>query len=154
MKTPILVTILLTAAFNPLIAQQPAPAKPPVGLPADAKLFNGKWYRVYLEATPWKGAKTKCERLGGQLAVVPDEPTHVFVRQLSKDLELWLGGFEKLEGLWQWVDGTPMNFKGWARTQPDAGRGLQMLKTWRGGWGDTENTDPAVIGYICEWKAR
>jgi hypothetical protein len=153
MKIPILGAIL-AIVVSQLIAQQPSASKPPVGVPADATLFNGKWYRVYLERATWKAAKTKCERLGGQLAIVPDETTHAFIRALSKDLELWLGGFEKLEGLWEWVDGTPMNFKGWAATQPDAGYGLQMLKTWRGGWGDTDNADRGVIGYICEWKAK
>jgi hypothetical protein len=39
--------LAISAAVNTAFAQAPA-TKPPIGVPADAKPFNGKWYRVYL----------------------------------------------------------------------------------------------------------
>jgi len=93
--------------LSPLLyGQSPTPTKPPVGIPADATLFNGKWYRVYIERVPWTRAKEKCKGLGGQLAVVPDEQTWDFLKSRSP-AALWLGGTdEETEGVWKWVDGT------------------------------------------------
>ena len=156
MKTQIITTLaILITALNPLRAEEPASKTPPIGVPADAKIFNDNWYRVYLDKTAWKDAKQKCERLGGHLAVIPDAPTHAFVQELSNNLILWLGAFEKVEGLWQWVDGTPMKYTAWARGEPDNnGHTLNVLATWKGGWADTTNTAKDVVGYICEWKAK
>src|SRR4051812_1339986 len=85
-------------------AQKSVPAKPPVGIPLDAKHFNGKWYRVYTEKLGWKRANQRCKALGGQLAVVPDEATHAFIKQLAGGIAVWLGATdEKVENAWEWV---------------------------------------------------
>jgi hypothetical protein len=152
----------LTIAFVVLIASivsvfsQQSPVKPPVGVPGDAKLFNGKWYRVYLEKGGWKAARQKCERLGGQLVVIPDEPTQVYVKNLTNNLFLWLGATdEKVEGLWRWVDGTAMTFTAWDNHQPDNMNGRQhyLRSTQTGKW-DDEFENGNAVGFICEWKQR
>lgn len=137
-------------------AQTPQPnPKPPVGLPSDAILFNGKWYFVYMDPVQWKRANEKCVALRGQLAVVPDEATHAFIKQLSKGLALWLGATdEKVEGLWTWVDGSEMKFKAWADREPAGRQRENYLFIRKGRWEDVSNETPIVIGYICEWKAR
>ncbi|MEO8350943.1 MAG: C-type lectin domain-containing protein [Chthoniobacteraceae bacterium] len=123
-------------------------------MPADAKPFNGKWYRVYLKQTTWSVARNKCKTLGGQLAVVPDESTHVFLKELNRDAGLWLGATDdKIEGVWRWVDGTEMDFKGWERGEPDGGRAENYLLLFRGGWHDVSASHRAS-GFICEWKSR
>ncbi|OYW27236.1 MAG: hypothetical protein B7Z47_06850, partial [Chthoniobacter sp. 12-60-6] len=66
------------ASFAP--AQSPKAPKPPIGVPAAAKLFNGKWYHVYLEKVDWARAKAKCQAAGGQLVVIPDAATWDFVK--------------------------------------------------------------------------
>ena len=129
--------------------------RPPPGVPADAKLFNGKWYRLYTEKCDWEAAKRRCSVLGGQLAMVPDEPTWAYLRPLSKGLSLWLGATdEKTERLWLWHDGTEMKFKAWHRRQPDnAGGREHYLHTVDNWWNDLpKNADCA--GFICEWKDR
>jgi hypothetical protein len=146
--------LFLIVALSSALAQSGAPAKPPVGVPADAQWFSGKWYRVYIEPGGWKSARQKCERLRGQLAIIKDAPTDAFIRDLAADKTLWLGAYEKALGLWMWLDGTEMKFKAWAPGQPDPHTKLQWLHTWKGGWGDANEDDKIVIGYICEWKAR
>jgi hypothetical protein len=135
-------------------AEQPRIRKPPVGVPGDATYFDGRWYRVYLDQTPWPQARDKCRTLGGQLAVVPNEPTHLFIRELVDDRILWLGGFKKTEGLWEWVDGSPFKFKGWVEGEPNEGLGFKAITTWRGGWGDNDPKERHVVGYVCEWKDK
>lgn len=153
-----LAILAFTATLELASAQQASPLRPPVGVPADAKHFQGKWFRVYLEKGGWKRAKEKCARLGGQLATVPDEATQGFVKQLADDLQLWLGATdEKVQRLWVWVDGTPMNFSAWAPGQPSHGEGKEhYLQTFGEGgrWNDAVEDDRHVVGFICEWKPK
>ena len=58
-----------TVAAEPPPPSAPAAPKPPVGVPVDAKFFNGKWYRVYFEKLNWHAARDKCKMLGGQLVM-------------------------------------------------------------------------------------
>ncbi len=135
--------------------------KPPVGIPSDAKLFNGKWYRVYLERTSWANARQKCTALRGQLVVITDEPTWEFVNALTQGAALWLGATdEQTEGVWKWVDGTPVTLKPWFQGQPDNARGVEnYLATYKNLWNDAPKAGEFmprqfVVGYICEWKDK
>jgi hypothetical protein len=143
--------------------QQPVtPRKAPVGVPSDAKFFNGKWYRVYPEKSPWHTAKQKCTSLGGQLAVVPDEATWMFIKKLAGGAQLWLGATdEEVHGIWKWIDGTPVTFKAWGDGQPDNQGGVQhYMFIYKDTWNDIQEngkySDPSyrVVGYICEWKDK
>ena len=147
---------LLLYTLAPLAAQQPAERRPPVGIPSEAKLFNGKWYHLFLERAGWKQARDKCTRLGGQLVVIPDATTQEFVQQLSKGLHIWLGATdEKTEGLWLWVDGTEMKFSAWGKWQPDNGNKREhYLDLWDGLWNDSAQNSPLNVGFICEWKDK
>jgi hypothetical protein len=144
--------------FGSAHAQEAARKKPPVGVPQGAQLFDGKWYHVYLERMSWRNARDKCKRLGGQLAVVPDEATGTFLRELSEGLELWLGATdEKVEGLWMWVDGTKMTYKNWSGEGPDNSHGREHFLTLsndKGLWNDVPEDHKRVVGYICQWKDR
>lgn len=165
-STPYLLRVLLIAIFTVAsVASAESPAKkPPVGIPADATLFNGKWYYVYLQKIGWKASKVKCERLGGQLAVIHDEATWAFIKTLKPGVQLWLGASdEQLEGNWVWVDGKPFTFKSWGRGQPDNARGEEhfLMMGWNGGnWNDAaESAESAgkfiqVQGFICEWRDK
>lgn len=159
MKHAFLIAALLFMALRgPVAAQSAAHAKPPVGVPADARLHQGKWYRVYFAKIGWKRARDKCHMLGGQLAIIPDKATQQFISQLAKGLQLWLGATdEKVNKLWVWVDGTPVKFTSWATAQPDNTDGVEhYLQTFdpKGRWNDGAENDRFVVGYICEWKAR
>jgi hypothetical protein len=150
--------VLFILASVPGQAQEIGLKKPPVGVPQDAQLFAGKWYRLYLERTHWRHARDKCKRLGGQLAVVPDRETDTFVRALAGGLTVWLGATdEKVEGLWVWVDGTKMTYKAWAENGPGNAHGREhflVLYGKDGAWHDAPQDTGAVVGYICEWQAR
>ena len=163
MKTPYFLLLVLMACFCAAPLQKAdAPKKPPAGVPADAKLFNGKWYFVYLETLPWDVAKSKCKELKGQLVVVPDEPTWVFIRDLAKNARVWLGGSdEETQGVWKWIDGTPFTFKAWLPGQPDNAKNGQehYLHIHYHGWNDASkdgliNDRQRVTGFICEWKDK
>jgi len=152
---------LFLALVCSLFAAPPTakPAKPPVGVPADAKLFNGKWYRVYLDKLPWPAARDKCKSLGGDLAMAPDAETWAFVKTLTT-ASVWLGATdEKKEGVWVWVDGTPMQYADWIGAGPDNAGGVEnYLATHKGHWNDVARNGKfetfQVVGFICEWGGR
>ncbi len=131
----------------------------PVGPMAQAKWFRGKWYAVVMERVSWTAARQRCEKLGGQLAVVPDKIAWEFVRSLST-ANLWLGATdEEKEGEWKWIDGTPFTFHRWLKGQPNnAYNGTEhYLNTWNGSWNDAPKDGQFtgrdfVAGFVCEWK--
>jgi hypothetical protein len=155
LRAPAILLVFLTLLVS---VAHSAPARPPVGVPADAVHFNGKWYRIYHERGTWKRSRERCVVLGGQLAIIPDEPTQTFIKNLAAGLPFWLGATdEKTRGLWQWIDGQPMKYKAWDQGQPNQGhpkeRYLVMDKS--GLWHDyIEGADHGVVGFICEWRGK
>jgi hypothetical protein len=155
MKSSLAVLIaLLGVLLSRLSAQQPAQKKPPIGVPADATLFNGKWCRTYLEKATWQQARDKSRTLGGQLVCIEDAPTQTFLAEFSKGLELWIGVTdEKVEGLWVWVNGNEMKYAAWDRGEPNGGRRENYATMKRRAWNDVPDHTSAV-GFICEWKDK
>ncbi len=158
-----LLLLLCCLLWPCLLPAQPATPRPPLGGPADAKLFNGKWYAVFYDKVAWPSAKEKCQRLGGQLVVIPDEATWKFVKELSQ-ARLWLGATEeKVEGVWIWVDGSKMTFSAWGPGAPNNRDGkdnylsthLNKVVCWEDtprDWNAYKQTP--ITGYICEWVAK
>jgi Lectin C-type domain len=155
MKT-IFAFVLLSAvtAFSQLEPAEPPP-RPRPGIPVDALFFNNHWYRVYPEKLTWENARKRCEALGGQLAVIRDEPTWKFLTaSLAGTPRLWLGASDQLtEGNWEWVDGSKMSYSNWGGKLPDnIGSKEHFLALWGTTWNDAANDDPEVVGFICEWR--
>jgi hypothetical protein len=131
------------------------PPRPRPGVPVDSVYFNNKWYRVFAEKLTWENAQRRCEALGGQLAVVPDEPTWKFLTSsIAGNPRLWIGATdENTEGLWRWVDGTNMKFTVWGGGLPDNIESKEhYLAMWGNTWNDVSADNAEVVGFICEWK--
>lgn len=145
------------------LAQTGSAPKPPLAAPKDAKLFNWKWYAVIEDKVSWHIARDKCQRMGGQLVVIPNKETWDFVKGLTKT-KVWLGATdEKVENKWVWVDGTDMNFTSWVPGNPSNTNGrehyLVTAPKYGGNWNDVPKDwdalkDAPVVGYICEWPLR
>ena len=140
----LLAALILTSA-----AAEP---KRPLGVPADAKPFNGRWYKVVLEKKSWHAARDKCKEMGGQLVTVPDAPTWAFVKTLTPAFA-WLGATDEVtEGIWLCVDGTAVSHVVWDKGQPDNGLGAEhyMLLVKQAVIDAPKKDRPAA--FICEWK--
>ena len=138
------------------IALEIVDPKPPApGIPGGAKHFSGKWYRLYFESCGWKRAVERCRALKGQLAIVPDEATQAFLKQLAGGRSMWLGATNEREGIWRWVDNSPVTFAAWDAGQPDGAAGENYLSLWHSGrWHDAFESEPKVVGFICEWSQK
>lgn len=156
MKTILIVFCVLNGLAG---AQQPNSSPPPTGVPSDAKLFNGHWYKVFFEQLDWNQAKQECERKNGQLAITPDSATWNYVKKLTGKA-VWLGASnDNLSGEWRWVDGNVMRFTAWADGQPNNTEGKQhyLATTESESWQDramewSESKQWPIRGYICQWK--
>jgi Lectin C-type domain len=150
MKMMLLAILFTGFAF----AQQAKAPKPPVGVPADAKHFNDNWYRYYAEKTTWQRAKTRCEAMGGRLAVVPDAKTWAFIQPLCRG-HVWLGASNESDTGWMWISGAKVSFTAWAEGEPNNTNRIERYMIASNGlWNDVAKDNPAVTGYICEWKAK
>jgi serine/threonine protein kinase len=130
--------------------------------PTDAKVFQGKFYRLFPEKMSWHDARSRCQELGGHLAVVTNDEQNRFLTSLARErgIEMaWLGATdERVEGRWVWVDGTPMRYNSWdvELKQPNNKQGLEhylvLLVSRRGLWSDQPNQpDQHSPGFICQW---
>lgn len=116
-----------------------------------------------MEKVDWNRAKSKCESLGGRLAIIRDEDTWKKVAALTPS-SVWLGATDsKVEGQWRWVDDSLVTFAPWVPGQPDNQYGVEhYLTIWKGGWNDRvrqwdagdSGRDNPVVGYICEWPGK
>jgi hypothetical protein len=162
MKT---LVFLLVSTLSPFAAYAQGlpvkinPPKRPLGVPADASHFKGRWYKVILQKKSWSAARDKCKDMGGRLACIPDAATWEFVRALTP-ATVWLGATdEATEGVWKWLDGTPVAVQPapWYQSQPDNALGAEhFLSTYKGQWNDAPksgefNPGQFVVGFICEW---
>ena len=79
-----------------------------------------------------------CRNEGADLASVETPKENDFIRKMSGDSAIWLGGSDhKKERTWQWIDGTKWSFKNWFINEPSGdGDCMEMYKGWNGKWND------------------
>jgi hypothetical protein len=131
--------------------------------PADAREFQGKYYKLFPQQVSWHEASLRCQQMGGVLAVVTNEAQSRFLTRVVSENGLdaaWLGATdEQIEGRWVWVDGTPMRYSNWdpVGRQPNNKQGLEhYLVLWvshDGKWCDQPtNSIELSPGFICQWN--
>ncbi len=137
--------------------QAAEPDVPEKQIPRGAERFKGRKFFVYDETCSWKTAQSRCQALGGRLVVIPDEDTQLFVKQLAKGKNVWLGCSEpNNDGKWVWVDGTPMKYRHFGGKEPDnlGGHEQYLVMDAGGNWSDYDEKSNLVVGYVCEWTNR
>lgn len=155
-----------TPAPTTRTAATAAPESP--GIPNDARVFQGKSYKVYTEVLSWRQAETRSQWQGGQLAIADSYATNQFLTGLLRDSglqEAWLGASRAAAARhWTWTDHSRLNYTDWAPGCPSDNRSSSgFLMLWlgdqkqyagNGKWRDAPNVaDGYRPGYICEWTA-
>lgn len=162
------------------LAEAPAPVPPkpvPVNPPRPVlardgeEVWNGHRYKVFKEALSWHDAKKKCEDLDGHLVIVNDEKENAVVAELlgrngmpvdalrnGDWTGVWVGATDEAkEGVWQWIDGSPLGYVNWQidpLKQPNGGPGAHYAAIqihYGGTWDDRPTGDRFVVAFICEW---
>ncbi|XP_072018636.1 uncharacterized protein [Amphiura filiformis] len=131
----------------------------------DGAEFNNECYLFQHsdEYVSYVDAKTQCSLLDAQLAVIHSQEEQDFIaanihEDPNNELHSYYIGLDdiEIEGQFQWVDGTPLDFTDWKQGEPNnrannIGNGEDCVGLWasRGGiWNDNPCT--RLNPYICE----
>ncbi len=127
----------------------------PAGVPSDASVYNGHYYKIYYEKLDWDIARQECINLGGHLATITDEAEQKFIDELnSGSKQLWIGGF-LVDNQWRWVTEEAFEYTNWGEGEPNNSSNMIPDETnvavWPSDWNDLNNASREQSGYICEW---
>jgi tRNA A-37 threonylcarbamoyl transferase component Bud32 len=126
----------------------------PSRVPADAKEFNGHFYKLFEEDLTWHQAKKRSEDMGGHLVTITSKEESAFIKTLKAREIVWIGlTDDREEGNWQWITGEPFGFSDWESTEPRGGRtenwaclSLVKARTWN------DYPKNRVGQLLCEWE--
>uniref|UniRef100_A0A3P8R4U7 C-type lectin domain-containing protein n=1 Tax=Astatotilapia calliptera TaxID=8154 RepID=A0A3P8R4U7_ASTCA len=99
--------------------------------------FNHSCYLLSERSGSWDAARMDCRARGGDLVVIDSPEEQKFLSTITT--EVWIGLNDKeQEGMWKWVDGTPLTLMYWATTQPDDGgeENCAYINKWGRFWND------------------
>lgn len=113
--------------------------------------YNGSKYYCSKTTEAWKDAKKICENVGGTLCIINSAGENSFVASKLMGATAYIGLHDSnVEGLFEWVDNSSVNYTNWYPGQPNNANGdqdfVEMLPD--GTWNDQyENT---YREFICE----
>ncbi|WKY06620.1 hypothetical protein Q1695_006644 [Nippostrongylus brasiliensis] len=127
-----------------------------------------KIYQVFIEEITQPEAKRRCQEKGGQLATIHSKEENDLLYSLSKDPSvttatyrayIWIG-LEKIDGKFQWLDGSPVDYTNWGPGEPNNYRGEESCTQFSQltlsygsmdprGWNDYYCFEE-IRGYACE----
>ena len=130
--------------------------------PADAQVFQGKFYKVVTEQVTWHEARVRCQQMGGHLAIVTSEEQNRFLTNLVKRQGLGGAGSEpqtsrsRANGSGSTV--RSLRFSNWdvPQHQPNNKQGIEhymvLLTRFNGTWCDQPNDGRQEHpGFVCQW---
>ncbi|XP_033624558.1 macrophage mannose receptor 1-like [Asterias rubens] len=143
------------------VGQQVFPLDPMSGVgncPTDWSLFGDFCFFVDTTQTSFNDAETRCETKGAKLASIhsAEVQSYLSLRTSMSNTNLWIGLHDRSnEGIFEWVDKTPLDFTNWNVGEPnDYGSGedcvhLRPGETEAGTWNDLVCSG-TNSGFICQ----
>ncbi|XP_012734656.3 C-type lectin domain family 4 member M [Fundulus heteroclitus] len=111
--------------------------------PTHWRVFEAKCYFVSTAKKNWTESRRACIAEGADLLIINSDEEQKFANgMLGKEQNAWIGLTDSLtEGVWTWVDGTPVTTTYWGTGQPNSHGGDQdcgeLVQTeLNGGWND------------------
>ena len=96
----------------------------------------------------WSRSQGSCATLGANLPSIHSQEENVYIQSRHWGEQSWLGLSDiNTEGTFVWSDGTPLDFRYWAKSQPnnfhnqDCVHTLGFLKEHKYQWNDVNCTD-------------
>ncbi|XP_028282047.1 C-type lectin domain family 4 member F-like [Parambassis ranga] len=112
-------------------------------------------YYISTNKKNWQDSRDFCSLRGAQLVIIDSIKEQEFIRSLQKTVWIGLSDAET-EGVWKWVDGTPLNQSFWTSGEPNNYRRRKEdcvetkfyneENSWNDATCDTEND------WVCEKK--
>ena len=121
-------------------------------------MFRNACYKLSLEDKDWNGAERACNQVGAHLTSVHSQEESDFIRCLQDPASVhttWIGG-KRNGDIFQWIDGTPFEFKYWKTNEPDNYGGdencIEIIsdpgKQWHEKWNDVPCESTAK--FVCQ----
>ena len=107
-------------------------------------------------------AQSKCQQMGGDLAIIRSDHENQFIFNLVKRTSglpvwgVWIGLRRKSDGNFEWVDGTPVKYSSWNSGEPNNMGGREdcvvMFSAGRAGgkWNDSPCDWEVNPGFVCK----
>jgi len=113
--------------------------------------YNGHRYFCSLQPATWQSAHNICRSLGGNLASIGSAAENAWVQSKLMGATAFIGLHDsRVEGSFEWTDGSPLNYTNWYPGQPNNANGdqdfVEMLPD--GTWNDQYTS--CVREFICE----
>uniref|UniRef100_A0A3B1JCW0 C-type lectin domain-containing protein n=1 Tax=Astyanax mexicanus TaxID=7994 RepID=A0A3B1JCW0_ASTMX len=85
---------------------------------ASWKKFGSSHYYISTEAKTWDKARQNCRERGADLVIINSREEQEFIKRENK--YVWIGlSDEEKEGVWKWVDGSPLTTRFWNTGEPN-----------------------------------
>ncbi|XP_076778388.1 CD209 antigen-like protein C [Arvicanthis niloticus] len=124
--------------------------------PWEWTFFHRKCYYISKSQCNWNDSVTACQEVEAQLVIVESDEEQTFLSVITKDKgSAWLGLSDlKQEGMWQWLDGSPLSasfMKYWIKGEPNNKQEEDCVESSGDGWNDA----PCTIKnyWICKKSA-
>jgi hypothetical protein len=109
----------------------------------------GMWERTSLKGlATWAEARDECLRLGMDLPVVLSQTDNDELAAAAGSNSIWLGATDsEEEGVWKWVDGSPVVFEMWNEGEPNNFQGNEDVIEMKsnGRWNDHHGSSRPFI---------
>ncbi len=127
------------------------------GCPCALRHREGGAYLFCISGRQWAQASADCNAFGYHLAVIDGAEENLWIAaELDRDgtEKAWIGLTDTAqEGVFVWVDGTPLSFSAWSGSNPDGGQGESCVELMgdhgdQGRWNDKECDEGRR--FVCE----
>ncbi|XP_030607282.1 C-type lectin domain family 4 member M-like isoform X2 [Archocentrus centrarchus] len=118
--------------------------------------FNGSFYYISSTKQNWQDSRDDCLQRGASLAIINSKEEQKFIRQQQETI-IWIGLTDKeTEGVWKWVDETPLTGSFWYSGEPNNYRGSDEDCVVINYYNDENSWNDAVCEnqnlWLCEKK--